>query len=231
MVSCDKQLGVIFDMDGVLVDTGWAHRRSWYDLAQKERLEMSDEFFRRTFGMQNDAILPLLRPGISRDQMECLADWKEQRYRQIVQERVELAPGVADLLADLKQHGFRLAIGSSAPPENLDVFWERLGLADWFEARVTKEEIARSKPAPDTFLRAAQKIGLAPACCAVIEDAVPGVQAARAAGMPVIAVTTTRSCEDLAQADRIVNSLAELRASDFLALLPSSAAESGRKDL
>jgi beta-phosphoglucomutase len=231
MVSCDKQLGVIFDMDGVLVDTGWAHRRSWYDLAQKERLEMSDEFFRRTFGMQNDTILPMLRPGISREQMERLADWKEQRYRQIVQERVELAPGVADLLADLKQHGFRLAIGSSAPPENLDVFWERLGLADWFEARVTKEEIARSKPAPDTFLRAAQKIGLAPACCAVIEDAVPGVQAARAAGMPVIAVTTTRSCEDLAQADRIVNSLAELRASDFLALLPSSAAESGRKDL
>ena len=63
MTSCDKKLGVIFDLDGVLVDTAWAHRRSWFDLAEKEGLPMSEEFFRRTFGMQNDAILPQLRPG------------------------------------------------------------------------------------------------------------------------------------------------------------------------
>jgi len=206
-------------MDGVLVDTAWAHRRSWFDLAEKEGLEISEEFFRRSFGMQNDAILPMLRPGISKEQMERLADWKEQRYREIVKERVELAPGVADLVQDLKRHGFRLAIGSSAPPENLNLFWDRLGLAQWFEARVTKEEIAQSKPSPETFLKAAEKLGLAPARCAVVEDAVPGVQAARAAGMPVVAVTTTRQREDLAQADCIVDSLSELKASDFLTLL------------
>jgi beta-phosphoglucomutase len=229
MASCDKKLGVIFDMDGVLVDTGWAHRRSWYDLAEKEGLGMSDEFFRRTFGMQNDAILPMLRPGISKEHMERLADWKEQRYRDIVKEHVELAPGAEALLKDLKQHGFRLAIGSSAPPENLDIFWDRLSLADWFDARVTKEQIAQSKPSPETFLKAAEKLGLAPACCAVVEDAVPGVQAARAAGMPVVAVTTTRRREDLAQANRIVGSLSELRASNFLDLLQSSSPENGRK--
>jgi beta-phosphoglucomutase len=229
MASCDKKLGVIFDMDGVLIDTGWAHRRSWYDLAEKEGLGMSDEFFRRTFGMQNDAILPMLRPGISKEQMERLADWKEQRYRDIVKEHVELAPGVGALLKDLKRHGFRLAIGSSAPPENLDIFWDRLSLADWFDARVTKEEIAQSKPSPETFLKAAEKLGLAPACCAVVEDAVPGVQAARAAGMRVVAVTTSRHREDLAQADCIVDSLSELRASDFRALLQSSSPESSRK--
>jgi beta-phosphoglucomutase len=219
MTLRDKKLGVIFDMDGVLVDTGWAHRRSWYDLAAKEGLGMTDEFFRRTFGMQNDVILPQLRPGISPEQMDRLADWKEQRYRDIVKERPELAPGVAALLADLKAQGFHLAIGSSAPPENLDVFWEPLGLADWFDARVTKEEIARSKPSPDTFLRAAQKLGLPPARCAVVEDAVPGVEAARAAGMPVVAVTTSRARADLARANRVVESLSELRAADFFALL------------
>ena len=219
MVSCNKKLGVIFDMDGVLVDTAWAHRRSWFDLAAKEGLEMSDEFFLRTFGMQNDAILPMLRPGISKEQMDCLADWKEQRYRDIVRERVELAPGAQALLKDLKHHSFRLAIGSSAPPENLDVFWNRLSLADWFDARVTKEEISKSKPSPETFLKAAEKIGLAPAGCAVVEDAVPGVQAGRAAGMRVVAVATTRRREDLAQADCIVDSLTELKAADFLTLL------------
>ncbi len=218
MTSCDGKLGVIFDLDGVLVDTGWAHRQAWFDLAAKEGLEISDEFFQQTFGMQNAAILPMLRPDISPQELERLSDWKEQHYRDLMKEHLELAPGAEDLLRDLKRHGFRLAIGSSAPPENLNLFWDRLGLADWFDARVTKEEIARSKPAPETFLKAAEKLGLAPACCAVVEDAVPGVQAARAAGMPVVAVTTTRQREDLAQADRVVDSLSDLKASDFLAL-------------
>jgi beta-phosphoglucomutase len=219
MASCNGDLGVIFDLDGVLVDTGWAHRQAWYDLAQEEGLAMSDEFFRRTFGMQNAAILPMLRPGISKEELARLSDWKEQRYRDLVQEHLELAPGAEALLKDLKRHGFRLAIGSSAPPENLDIFWDRLSLGDYFDARVTKEEITESKPSPQTFLKAAEKLGLPPACCAVVEDALPGVQAAHAAGMPVMAVTTTRSREDLAQANRVVDSLSELGASDFLALL------------
>ena len=219
MASCDGRLGVIFDMDGVLVDTGWAHRQAWYDLAAKEGLAMSDEFFRRTFGMQNAAILPMLRPGISAEDLERLSDLKERRYRDIIRAHLELAEGAEALLKVLRRHGFRLAIGSSAPPENLDVFWHELSLSEYFDARVTKEEITESKPSPQTFLKAAEKLGLKPECCAVVEDAVPGVQAARAAGMPVIAVTTTRQRDDLTLADRVVDSLSELKASDFLALL------------
>jgi beta-phosphoglucomutase family hydrolase len=212
-------LGVIFDMDGVLVDSGWAHRQAWFDLAEQEELTMSDAFFTRTFGMQNDVILPLLRPGISTEEMERLADWKEQRYRDVVAEKVTLADGAEALLKDLKAGGFRLAIGSSAPPENLDVFWEVLSLSDYFTARVTKEEIPRSKPAPDTFLRAAEKLGLPPQRCAVVEDAVAGIEAAQAAGMPVLAVASTRKREDLTQANRVVESLSALAAADFFELL------------
>jgi beta-phosphoglucomutase len=224
MAGCSGRFGVIFDMDGVLVDTGWAHRQAWFDLGAKEELAMSDEFFRNTFGMQNAAILPMLRPGISPREMERLSDWKERRYREVVLERAELAPGAEALLKDLKRHGFRLAIGSSAPPENLDVFWNGLGLRDYFDARVTNEEVSESKPSPQTFLRAAEKLGLTPACCAVIEDAVQGVQAGRAAGMTVVAVTTTRKRDDLAEADRIVDSLTELKAADFLRLLAKTSA-------
>jgi len=221
MTCGNGQLGVIFDLDGVLVDSGWAHRQAWYDLAERESLEMSDEFFSRTFGMQNDTIIPMLRAGISGPELDRLSEWKEQRYRDLVQSRPELAEGALPLLADLKTRGFRLAIGSSAPRANVDVFWDAAGLSQYMQARITKELVTEGKPAPETFLKAAEAISLPPQCCVVVEDAVHGVQAAIAAGMPVVAVTTTRERSELAaaQASRIVDSLAELTADDFQAIV------------
>ncbi len=219
MVSCDGKLGAIFDFDGVLVDSGWAHRQAWFDLAEKEGLEMSDEFFNATFGMQNDTILPMLKPDISRPEMERLADWKEQRYRDLVQSRPELAQGVTALLGDLKANGFKVAIGSSAPRANIEVFWHSLELSQYIDACVTKEQVIEGKPAPETFLKAAQQLSLSPAHCVVVEDAVHGVEAGRAAGMSVIAVTTTRSRPELSMAQRVVDSLAELSADDFRTLI------------
>lgn len=225
MTTGNTTLGVIFDLDGVLVDSGWAHRQAWYDLAEREGLEMSDAFFSRTFGMQNDTIIPMLRAGISREELERLSQWKEQRYRDLVQSRPELAPGASALLNALKADGFKLAIGSSAPQANVDVFWETARLRDYMHARVTKESVKEGKPSPETFLKAAEALSLPAGCCAVVEDAVHGVQAGKAAGMPVVAVTTTRDRQELAkaQADRVVGSLAELTASDFRALLRQSA--------
>ena len=217
-----QRLGVIFDLDGVLVDTGWAHRQAWYDLAEREALDMSDEFFRDTFGMQNRTIIPMMKPGISSDELERMSDWKEQRYREVLADRLELAPGVEALLKDLKANQFSLAIGSSAPRENLDAFWQPLHLQQYFDARVTKEEVAEGKPSPQTFLRAAEKLGLSPDQCAVVEDAVPGIQAAIGAGMPVVAVTTTRQREDLGQANHIVDSIEELTATDFTRLIAAA---------
>ena len=208
-------------MDGVLVNSGWAHRQAWYDLADKEGLEMSDEFFCRTFGMQNDTIIPMLRPGIGKQELDLLSDWKEERYRELVENRPEAAEGVLSLLHDLKAKGFRLAIGSSAPRANLDVFWRPLGLNEYVDACVTKEQVREGKPAPETFLRAAEQLSLRPQCCAVVEDAVHGVQAGKAAGMSVVAVTSTRAREELSLADRVVDSLAELTADDFISLLNS----------
>jgi beta-phosphoglucomutase len=219
MTSSNHKRGVIFDLDGVLVDTGWAHRRSWFDLADREGLPMSEEFFRSTFGMQNRSIIPMMCPGIGTEELERLSDWKESRYRELIQDRLQLADGAEALLKDLKANTFGLAIGSSAPRENLNAFWNPLGLAAYFDARVTKEDVSEGKPAPQTFLKAAERLGLPSRRCVVVEDAVPGIQAAKAAGMSVIAVATTRARQELQQADRIVDSLTQLRASDFANLL------------
>lgn len=215
--------GVIFDLDGVLVDTGWAHRQAWFDLAAREGLPMSETFFRDTFGMQNRTIIPMLCPGVTPERLEQMSDWKEERYRELIHDRLELAHGAEALLQDLRTSGFRLAIGSSAPRENLDAFWNTLHLERYFDARVTKEDVTEGKPSPQTFLRAADLIDLTPLQCVVVEDAVAGIQAATAAGMAIVAVTTTRPREELRQANLIVDSLAQLRAGDFLSILSATA--------
>jgi beta-phosphoglucomutase-like phosphatase (HAD superfamily) len=112
-----------------------------------------------------------------------------------------------------------LAIGTSAPRANLDLVLERLRLRRYFNSCVTKEDVANGKPAPDTFLAAAQKLSLAPNRCVVVEDAVQGIEAGKAAGMPVIALTTTRDRAALSAADMIADSLGELKAEDFTKLL------------
>jgi len=220
MTSAHIGKGVIFDLDGVLVDTGWAHRQAWYDLAEKEGFQMTDEFFYGTFGMQNYQIIPmLLGPQLPAQEIERMSQWKEKRYRELIAEKLTLATGVKELLDELKNRGFLLAIGSSAPRDNLELIFRRLNLRHYFDAHITNEEVSKGKPSPETFLKAAEKLSLPPSRCVVVEDAVQGVEAARAAGMPVIAVTTTRAPADLQKADLIVDSLAELKSEDFLKLL------------
>lgn len=220
MTTVNKGKGVIFDLDGVLIDSGWAHKQAWFDLAEKEGLEFSDEFFNDTFGMQNAQIIPILvgrelEPG----ELEEMSDWKEQRYRDIVSEKLALSPGAERLMTELKEKGFRLAIGSSTPKANLDLIFQCLKLNNYMNAYVTKEDVQNGKPSPDTFLRAAQKLSLSPQYCVVVEDAVHGIEAAKAAGMSVIALTTTRGREDLSKADIIADNLDELEVEDFVGLI------------
>jgi len=212
--------GVIFDMDGVLVDTAGFHLRSWHDLAKEKGLRMTDEFFARTFGMQNHEILPLMAEApLSPAELEELSKWKEQRYRELISGKVVLLEGVAELLGDLVRSGFALALGSSAPEENVELILTSTSLTDLFAHKVTAADTSRSKPAPDTFLLAARKLGLAPARCVVVEDAIAGVKAGKAAQMAVVAVTNTCARQELQLADRVVDSLAELTAGDFEELL------------
>ena len=115
MRTSSNDMGVIFDLDGVLVDTGWAHKQSWLDLGEKEGFSMSDEFFYSTFGMQNYMIIPMLiGRELPRDEIDRMADWKERRYREIIADHLEPAEGAKNLLEDLRSSGFHTAVGSSA---------------------------------------------------------------------------------------------------------------------
>lgn len=210
--------GVIFDFDGVLVDTGEYHKQSFYDLAKAEGLRFSDEYFYRTFGMQNYQILPeMAGRELSRDEIDRLSEWKESRFRKLIAGGIKPMDGVKKLLLDLKSAGFRLAVGSSAPRVNLDFMLGGAGISGMFDAEVSGDDVQNGKPAPDTFLKAAELLGVGPERCVVIEDAIAGVLAGKSAGMKVVAITTTTKREKLlaAKADRVIDGFIEVDADFF----------------
>ena len=225
MVKAGEGKGVIFDLDGVLIDSAPAHKQSWYDLAAKEGYPMSDEFFYKTFGMQNFQVLPMLAgKELAGPEMSKLSDWKERRYREIFSETINLVQGAERLLNELKAEGFLLAIGSSTTKENIDFVMDKLKIERFFDTIVTSKDVTKGKPAPDIFLTAAKRLSLNPGDCIVIEDSLPGIEAAKAAKMSVIALTTTRDREELTEANVIVNSLDELKVKDFVTILRAKAA-------
>ena len=166
MVDINNAMGVIFDLDGVIVDTGEFHRLAWYDLAKKEGLHMTDKIFYDTFGMQNYLIIPMLTPQhLSTENIDCFSEWKEQRYRELIVGKLELLDGAKSLMDDLRNKGFLLAIGTSTPRVNLTLILDYLLLQDCFDAYVTGEDVSNSKPDPETFLKAAEKLSLPQNIC------------------------------------------------------------------
>lgn len=207
--------GVLWDMDGVLVDTGEAHYLSWsLALAEYDR-SIARERFQATFGMNNDGVLrSLYGESLEPVLIAEIGERKEELFRQAVKGNVRLLPGVREWLELLNEWGVKQAIASSAPMANIDVLVDEVGLRDDFEAIVSGARLP-GKPDPAVFLEAARQIGVPPERCMVVEDAVAGVQGARNAGMKCIAVTTTNEAAALQAADIVVDSLVELSEENF----------------
>ena len=206
------EYAMLWDVDGVLIDSGEQHRRAWEQLAAENGLPYSDAAFWASFGRRNADVIPAMF-GVEGppERVEALADRKETLYRALVAEQGRALPGAVELMAALHAAGYRQALASSAPPANIRLIVDLLGLAPYLQATVSGESVAHGKPAPDIFLAAAQAVGVAPAHCLVIEDAPAGVQAAHAAGMKCLAVRRAGQPDapGLAAADAIVSSLAE----------------------
>jgi beta-phosphoglucomutase len=202
--------GVIFDMDGVLIDSYRAHFLSWQKMLQDHGLDITEEQFAATFGRTNPDIFARLYPSVKQEQYHALAEEKEAAFREIISADFPAMDGASELIAALHRAGAALAIGSSGPPENLEAVLRELPGGTHFMATTNGSEIARGKPHPEVFLTAARKLGLPPERCVVVEDAPAGVAAGKAAGCAVIALTGTAARQQLAGADLVVDSLRKL---------------------
>jgi beta-phosphoglucomutase len=212
-------IAAIWDMDGVLVDTGQLHYQSWVESLASIGFPLSYQEFSATYGMNNTSILKyLLGPDIPQPLIDRLGDQKEESFRRMAAGKVQVLPGVRPLLAALGAAGVRQALGSSAPQANIDVLLEAGGLRPYFEAVVSAWAMP-GKPDPAVYLEAARQLGVPPRRCVVIEDAVPGVEGARRAGMQCIAVTNTHPAEALSAASLVVKSLEEVTAETVMGLV------------
>lgn len=213
---------VIFDMDGVLVDSYGAHYESWRALASEHGLEMTETRFRATFGQTSREIIRRLwGAGLDDVRVAELDERKERLYREIVSRDFPVMDGAVELIDALAERGVLLAVGSSGPPANVALALDKLGRSERFSAVVHGLEVRRGKPDPEVFLCAAGKLGVEPRRCVVIEDAAHGIEAARAAGMPAVAlVSTGRSERELRAAvpDLLVHRLAELSVERLIGL-------------
>jgi beta-phosphoglucomutase len=202
---------VIFDVDGVLVDSYDAHMRSWLLMGREHGLTITEEQFASTFGQTSREIIARFwGSDLSREDAEALDARKEAIYRDLIRERFPAMDGSVELIDALADAGFRLAVGSSGPPENVELTLDCLGRASRFSAIVTGRDVTRGKPDPQVFQIAAERIGVPPARCIVVEDAPVGITAARAAGMSSVALVGTVAADRLGEADLVVRSLREL---------------------
>lgn len=206
--------GVIWDVDGTLVDTAELHFQAWVELTRQIGQPFTRADFAATFGWRNPEIIPkLFGTHWTDDQVAELGNRKERLYRAAAERGVELLPGALPLIEALHAAGFHQAVGSSAPRANLELILRLTGIAGYLPATVAMEDTRRGKPDPEVFLSAAAKMGVPPQQCVVFEDAPVGVQAAKAGGMKCIAVNfgAHHSAATLreAGADRVVKSLRE----------------------
>lgn len=195
------KLGALFDWDGVVIDSSKAHEESWDMLGVEEGKSLPEGHFKKGFGRKNQVIIPeILGWTTDPEEIERLGNRKEELYREIVAEKgVDRIPGIEAFLQSLNDAGIACAVGSSTPRKNVETILEMVGFGPYFQTIVCAEDVTQGKPNPEVFLTGASRLGIAPAQCAVFEDAYAGLEAAKAGGMKAIALSTTHPASALEQ--------------------------------
>jgi beta-phosphoglucomutase len=195
-----KISAVIFDLDGVIVSTDEYHYQAWKQISVQEGIDFNREINERLRGVSRmeslEIILSRSDKNYSENEKLDLADRKNETYRELLNKLSpnDILPGVINLLLALKARDIKIAIGSSS--KNTPFILEKIGLAANFDAVADGNDIKNSKPDPEVFLLAAEKLGVSPKSCIVVEDAEAGVDAAIAAGMMVVGVGTASNCSN-----------------------------------
>lgn len=208
--------GVLFDMDGVLVNNTQAHVKAFEIFCERYGVEEWQHKLQTAFGMGNDDIMRLILPEeiIREKGMKVLGEEKEAIYREVYAPEIRPVRGLVELLEELRRRGIPCAVGSSGCRENVDFVLSNCGIADYFSCIVSGDRVTRCKPDPEIYLLAAEGLHLPSVECLVFEDARVGITAARRAGAGrIVALATTLPRHTLAtqtEADVVIDDFASI---------------------
>lgn len=203
--------GVIFDMDGVLVDNIKVHMRVFAEFARRHGVEFNEEEVLSMSGWSNEQLFRRTFPAAMAEGKgwKALGDEKEALYREMYAPDMKPAKGLREFLASLKAAGIRAAVGTSAIRANLDFILDGLDLRQYFDTTVNADMVTRCKPDPEIYLTGLRLLDIEPWECLVFEDAVAGIDAAHAAGIGVVALSTTIPGDELALISGVVDVIAD----------------------
>ncbi len=197
---------VIFDLDGTLIDNNAYHLKTWKIYLEKKGLKISEEEYRKNInGRTNkDSLEYIYNKKMTAEEATIYTLEKEALYREIYKNDIKPVEGLIELLENFKIRNIPMAIATSGIQVNIDFMFEHIPIKQFFKIVVNSAHITKGKPDPEIYLRTASLLNIKPENCLVFEDAVVGVHSAKAAGMKVIAITTTQSKEELKEADMLI---------------------------
>jgi beta-phosphoglucomutase len=190
--------GVVFDMDGTLVDNMDFHRQAWLEFLSRYDIHISDEeFHEKNIGIITE-IVPRFFPGnLGTEEIIRLGKEKEAVYRNVYAKHIEALTGLESFLQALQDAQIAIALATAADKGNIDFTLDALGIRNYFSAITGSEEVSHGKPHPDVYLKSAAKLQLDPAHCVAFEDTPSGIRSALAAGMQVVGLATTHTRTEL----------------------------------
>lgn len=207
----------LFDLDGVLVDTAIYHFQAWKNLGKQFGYELTEEQNEQLKGVSRveslNKILDWANYSATQEQKSAWLIEKNENYLRLISNMnpSEILPGVLDFLQQIKDLGYKIALGSAS--KNAEIILEKTGLMPWFDLIIDGNKVSKSKPDPEVFLKGAEGLGLSPETCIVFEDAQAGVEAAKAGNMKAIGIG---EAETLSLADKIIPNFIGVKAAELL---------------
>jgi len=211
---------IIFDMDGVIVDSNPYHKIALKQFCEKHGYHLSDEELKsRIFGRTNkDWLMSLFDGKVTDQQIKDFEDEKESLFREIFSLHIKPVEGLIPFLEMLETRKIPRAVATSAPPANVQFTLEKTGTQKYFQVVVDGDMVENSKPHPEIYLKTIAAIHFPPERCIVIEDSLSGIAAGRQAGCKVIGITTTHTREELDDTDLIIDHFNDLTIDDLIKL-------------
>jgi beta-phosphoglucomutase family hydrolase len=190
--------GVVFDMDGTLVDNMHFHRQAWFDFLAGYDIHITEaEFQEKNVGIITEIVPKFFTRTLSREEIISLGKEKEAVYRNLYRDHIKPLSGLENFLKALQEVKISIALATAADKGNIDFTLDALGIREYFTVITGSEEVSHGKPHPDVYLKSAAKLQLTPGQCIAFEDTPSGIRSASAAGMEVIGLATTHTREEL----------------------------------